>query len=82
MKYQRIVFMQGQDADEPLSIYNNEGASALLSYLSQWDHPGDFHETFDEIAAGTSDRIIQVGDYIMTINSRLNYCGLERIINP
>jgi hypothetical protein len=80
MKIERIVFMQGHEADEALDIYNNEGTSGLLTYLLQWHYPGERYETSEELGAGTSDRVVQVGNYVLTINSRIGYCGLEHIV--
>lgn len=78
MKIERVVFMQGNEADEALNIYHEEGVSALLNHLIQWHYPGE-HEISNELSAGASDRIIQVGNYVLTINSRIGYCGLEHI---
>jgi hypothetical protein len=80
MKFQRIVFMQGQDADEAMEIYENEGTSGLLTYLLQWHYPNEYYETSNELAAGTSDRVVKINDYVLTINSRIGYCGLEYIV--
>ena len=80
MKIERIVFMQGQEAEEALNIYDEEGVTALFSHLIQWHYPDERYETSEELGAGVSDRIIQVGNYVLTINSRVGYCGLEHII--
>jgi hypothetical protein len=80
MTIEKIVFMQGQDADEALDIYNNEGTAELFTYLLQWHYPNERYETSGELSAGTSDRVIQIGNYVLTINSRIGYCGLEHIV--
>lgn len=37
-KFQEIVFIQGEEAEEPLNILDSEGESAALQYLAQWDY--------------------------------------------
>jgi hypothetical protein len=45
-KYYEIVFMQGEEAEEPLKILEDKGESAAIEYLKDWDygkeneHPG------------------------------------------
>ena len=74
----RIVFVQGDEADEPLSILDTDGTKAAIEYLAQWHHPGE-HETADEPATGTSDHVQKTDDgFILTWNDRLRYIGLER----
>lgn len=79
MTIERVVFMQGQYAEEALELYNEHGVTALFNHLVQWHYPGE-HEITDELGAGTTDRIIKIGNYVLTINSRVGYCGLEHII--
>ena len=79
-KYARIVFMQGDEAEEPLDILNRHGESAALKYLLQWDN-SDYGDVDDRPGAGTGDRIYKKGDYIMNYNTRIGYIGLERVIN-
>ena len=78
--YQRIVFMQGDEATEPLDILNRDGVDAAIEYLAQWDmEPG---ESFDEPASGESDDVHETDDgYRMSWNQRYGYIGLERILN-
>lgn len=37
-KYVQIVFAQGDNATEPLSILDVQGVEAAIDYLSQWDN--------------------------------------------
>ena len=75
---ERIVFMQGDEADEPLSILDTDGTKAAIEYLAQWHYPGE-HETANEPAAGTCDHVQKTDDgFILTWNDRLRYIGLER----
>lgn len=95
MPYQSIVFMQGDDANEPLDmLYNRESAdsivyhgptaesvAATLEYLRQWDY-GEPTEQYDVPASGTSDDVwvSDCGSYRMSANLSYGYVGLERII--
>lgn len=74
---ERVVFMQGDDADEALAILDNKGVSAALEHLKQWHHPGE-HETDDDFSTGPDDRTLATSDgYTMSWNMGLNYIGLE-----
>ena len=77
--YQRIVFMQGDDATEPLAILDEAGEIAAIEFLSQWDmEPG---EVFDEPASGTSDYVHETDDGLrLSYNPHHGYIGLERIV--
>ena len=39
-KYEVVVFLQGQEAEEPLQILHNEGQDAAMEFLKSWlqDH--------------------------------------------
>ncbi len=77
-KYQRIVFMQGEEADEPLAILEEHGTDAAIEFLAQWDmEPG---EEFDEPSSGTDDDVYECDSYRLSYNTRLGYIGLERIV--
>jgi len=81
MTYANIVFMQSsQDTAEPLRILEEQGEHAALEYLKQWDY-GDSYEENNEPCAGTDDTIYREGPYIMSYNTRLEYIGLERVID-
>lgn len=80
MKYQDVVFAQGDDADEPLQILRSQGIEAAIEYLAQWDHgEGVFN---DKPQAGSGDITYTSKDgYRLSYNHRLGYIGLEKIIN-
>jgi hypothetical protein len=80
MRYQRIVFLQGEEADEALAILDNDGTEAALEFLAQWDY-GDAGETFDEPANGSDDEVYEdeAQHYRMSWNNRLGYIGLEGV---
>ncbi len=77
MAIERIVFVQGDEADEPLSVLDTNGTEAAIEYLAQWHYPGE-HELTQEPAAGSSDDVFETDDgFILTWNIRLGYIGLE-----
>ena len=80
MELIRIVFLQGESADEALNIYKNSGCEGALQYLDQW-FSGNVkdYEKFKEPSAGSSDRVYEISDYLLTVNVPLNYIGLELI---
>lgn len=77
IKYQRIVFLQDDDASEAITIFNDKGFRAAISYLAQWymDPPD---ELFDTPAAGTEDDVYTWKGYILTVNTHFGYIGLEK----
>lgn len=80
MKVERVIFLQGEDADEALKIFNNDGVRALFNHLSQWHYPEE-HETSDNFGHGLSDATYRIDDYMLSVNIPLNYVGLEYILN-
>lgn len=78
MKYARIVFMQGEEAEEPLRILDEDGTKAAIDYLAQWDN-GD-EDVHSSSSAGTSDTVIAKGRYVLSFNRYIGYIGLERKI--
>ena len=74
-RYEDVVFIQGDEAEEPLEILRNQGKMAALKYLTQWHSPGH-HMGRHELPFGTDDEIFRHGDYIMGWNSRIGYIGL------
>lgn len=79
MKYKEIVFMQGDDAIEPLKILDEKGYDAVLEYLNQWDY--DEGQINDLPSHGTSDDVYQTKDgLVLSYNNSLGYIGLEKIV--
>lgn len=79
-KFQEIVFIQGEEAEELLEILKSRGESAALQYLVQWDYgegDGDIH---DENPAGSNDSTYSEGCYIISYSTTLGYIGLCKII--
>jgi len=81
-QYERIVFLQGEDYNQMVDdLGDNDGTEDMIAYLQQWDS-GDSGDIHDEPAAGTEDRVFETDDgYILTVNYRLGYAGLERILD-
>lgn len=80
MAIERIVFMQGSDADEPLRILDESGPEAAIDYLAEWDN-GDGGDMADEPSAGSADDVYQSDNgYILSWNTGLGYIGLERLV--
>jgi len=75
-KYENVVFLQGDDAYEPLERLNREGKDAALEYLKQWHYPGE-HEGTNQLGHGTSDQVYEKDGYIMSWNPYLGYIGLQ-----
>jgi hypothetical protein len=77
-RYESIVFLQGDEAEPALRELREDGPAALLEYLRQWDY-GEPGEERPEPAAGTDDDTWLRDGYLVTWNSRIGYCGLERV---
>lgn len=75
-KYEDVVFLQGEEADEALDILNNEGKDAAMDYLIQWHDPGH-HMGKNELGIGSSDQTYRRDGYIMSWNSSFGYIGLD-----
>jgi hypothetical protein len=75
-KYEDVVFLQGDDAFQPLEILDSKGADAALEYLKQWHYPGE-HMGSQELGHGSSDETYEKDGYVMSWNSRLGYIGLQ-----
>jgi hypothetical protein len=79
--YQEVVFMQGEEAREPLKVLEDQGEQAALEYLKQWD-AGEGGEESEEAPWGTSDTVYwneerhRDEDYVMSYNKGLEYIGL------
>lgn len=77
-KYYEIVFLQGEEAIEPLHILDDKGEDAAVEYLSQWDYGGEMEHSPEEQPWGEDDETFEKDDYVMSWNSRLGYIGLVR----
>lgn len=83
--YAQIVFMQDSEADEPLQILKDKGPKAAATYLSQWD-AGDSPDISTTPPWGDEDDTYKVtvpnaGTYILSVNTRVGYIGLVKIVS-
>jgi hypothetical protein len=79
MKFQRIVFMQGDEAREALHLLETNGEQFALDHLKQWDYDENETETSLELPHGTADKIYRFENYVMSYNKQLDYIGLVRV---
>lgn len=77
-KYYEIVFMQGDDAVEPLGILDSKGEEDALAYLKDWDYGKEMEHSPVEQPWSDEDDTYEEDDYIMSWNSRIGYIGLVR----
>jgi len=75
-KYENVVFLQGDEAYEPLERLDREGEDAALEYLKQWHYPGE-HEGARELLHGRSDKTYEKDGYTMSWNPNIGYIGLQ-----
>jgi len=74
-RYEDVLFLQGEEADEALGILENEGEDAAMNYLMQWHDLGN-HMGMDDLGNGSSDQTYERDGYTMAWNTRLGYIGL------
>jgi hypothetical protein len=79
-QYERITFLQDDDYRQMVDhLGDNDSVSDMIAYLAQWDY-GDGGDIRDSPSAGTDDRVYEADGYLLTVNYRDGYAGLERII--
>ena len=85
MKVERIIFFQGDGANEYLDLLDRKGERAVVKQLMEYWDPGN-HDIAKELSGGNNDyqEPIKVNgiEFILTYNTDLNYIGLEHIIPP
>lgn len=74
-QYEEVVFMQGDEAQEPLQILKDQGQDAALEYLKQWHDVGN-HMGSNELPHGSSDQTYDKDGYHMAWNDSIGYIGL------
>lgn len=84
MKYRSVVFIQGEESDEPFQILHQKGEDSLFEYLLQWEY-GETGEVYSDIPWGTYDvtNFHKHGDldYCVSYNWNLAYVSLTEVIN-
>lgn len=74
-RYEDVVFLQGEEANEAIEIIQRDGPDAGIKFLSQWHCPGE-HMMRDELPHGTGDNVYHGDGYLLFWNSTLPYVGL------
>ena len=75
-KYEDVVFLQGDEAEETMNILDELGEDAALAHLIQWHNPGE-HMGSNELSHGPSDNTYEKDGYIMSWNTHIPYIGLQ-----
>lgn len=79
MKYARIIFLQGEEANEPLNILDEQGEQATFEYLQQWNHR-ELNEVERFAPGGMNDTLYKSKGYVMSYNLNIGYISLTKII--
>lgn len=74
--YRHIVFLQGDNAIEALSVYEEGGHLAALDFLLQYDLCPEACRHTDYSPAGETDDLICWDRWELVINERYGYIGL------
>lgn len=81
--YERIVFLQGEEADRAFALEAEDGLDSVMDYLKQWYYPGE-HEIEKQAPWGTGDTVRRRhdtdGEFCMSYNHHFGYIGLVRVI--
>ncbi len=80
MKYECIIFIQGDGAEEVMDIIEEHGEEAGMNYLSEYDYGEGEIEELPEPPWGRADEQYWDNDYVMTYNYGLSYVSLTRVI--
>ena len=80
MKFAEVVFLQGDEALEPLAILDEKGEQAAIEYLKQWDYGDNPVIESKQWPWGMSDRNYKEGNYILSYNMGIGYISLIEII--
>ncbi len=75
-RYEDVIFLQGDEANEALEILSTLGKEAALKHLQQWHYPGQGMGRNEE-SHGSSDRVYRKDGYIMSWNPHIGYIGLQ-----
>ena len=78
-KYAPVIFMQGDEANEPLQLLKKKSVMAAVRYLREWDY-GEYYEVNDQPGKGTNDSNEICLGYLVSWNASLGYIGLEKLL--
>ena len=80
-----VVFLQGEEADEVLTLIDRDGPDAAVAYLAQWDYGQETTDAalvngyvYDAPPVGALDRTVTVAEYTLTYNPTLGHVSLLR----
>ena len=80
-----VVFLQGQDADEALTIIDRHGTDAAIEHLAGFDMGEETTQAalvngyvYDEPPTGPLDRVVEEGGYVLTYNLDHGHVSLLR----
>jgi hypothetical protein len=80
-----VVFLQGEEADEVLTLIDREGPDAAVAHLARWDYGQETTDAalvngyvYDAPPVGALDRTVTVEGYALTYNPTLGHVGLLR----
>lgn len=78
MLLEHVVFLQGDDAIEPLDILKSHYEAIVIEYLLQWDYGEG--ERYNYSYWGKSDTVYNQDDLILIYNIGLGYISLCRML--
>mgnify|MGYP005983802667 CR=1 FL=1 len=80
-----VVFLQGEEADEVLDLIDRDGLTAALDHLKNFDYGEETTDAalvngyvYDTPPAGTTDTVVEDGDYTLTYSRALGHVSLLR----
>lgn len=80
-----VVFLQGQDADEALTIIDRHGTNTAIEHLAGFDMGEETTQAalingyvYDEPPTGPLDRVVEEGGYALTYNHDHGHVSLLR----
>lgn len=89
VEYVSVVFQDGTDADEAMTLLEREGPAATVAHLARWDYGEEtdlaahaYGHVYSESPAGREDRTYTDGEYVLSWNPDLWHIGLSRKVGP
>lgn len=81
-----VVFLQGEEADEVLTMIDNDGTDGALDHLRGWDYGDETTDAamenghvYDLPPSGPLEREVRDGDYQMTYSHSFGHVALYRL---
>lgn len=73
--YNTVIFLQGEEAEEALSILEEVGEEEVVKHLSQWDN-GEHDDISTDPFGVSGDTVTDIGEYTLSYNKSLGYISL------